>query len=426
MADSNNTHRANELRKSGDIDSALPVYKDIWETTKDKFAAAGLLFCYRKKKMFAEAIPLAEEAYSNFPKFDWCRNEYIWTLIQGKLYAFPEDGQLLDLVSIVNKILEAKPDEIAHKITVFKLLKSAKKHGDWNLLNEWIIKLSPDILTGYTDEETGWTDKVLWYYYRVNGLIYSHNEEEAIKIIDESCGEFYKQKKYFERLKAKAFINLNKLDQAIGVYKSLITGKPDWWLLHEYGNLLIKQNKTKEGFDYLIKAAVAPPMKPELKVTLFSDIGSILVQFQNAEQALQHYKLAKAVREAQGWSLSDMNEIIVSLGGDASEKVDLKSLINKCHNIWQDYLPKDASSTVDNKKTKGLRGKVINLNDGRPFCFIKTDDNQSYFCSTSNLPNGTTNNQNVRFDIKPSFDKKKNKETFKAVNIKHLSHCENL
>lgn len=415
MADS---AKANELRKSGDIDSALPMYKELWETSRDKFAAAGLLFCLRKKKMFSEALPLAEEAYSKFPTFEWCKNEYIWTLIQGKLYAFPENGELADLVATVNQIIELKPDEIAYKIAVFKLLKTAKKHRNWNLLNEWITKLSPSILTGYTDEETGWTDKVLWFYYRVNGLIYSRNEKEAVRIVNEYCVEFYKQKKYFERLKAKAFISLEMFDSALEVYKTLVSDKPDWWLLHEYGNLLIKQNNTEEGFDYLIKAAAAPPMKPELKVSLFNDIGSILNQFKNQEHAIEHFRLAKAVREEQGWGPGDLNEKIVNLGGDMNETHDIRTLIRKCQNIWQGYLPQDSSNSKNGKITRGLTGKITGLIDGRPFCFIKTQNNQSYFCSTADLPSQATLNQIVKFDVKPSFDKKKNKETLKAVNIK--------
>ncbi|MBK9045696.1 MAG: hypothetical protein IPN54_15515 [Bacteroidetes bacterium] len=418
MADS---AKANDLRKSGDIDSALPMYRELWETSKDKFAAAGLLFCLRKKKMFDEALPLAEDAFSKFPGFDWCKNEYIWTLIQGKLYTFPDDGQLLDMVVLVNKILELKPDDIAFKITVFKLLKTAKKHGDWNLLNEWITKLSPDILTGYTDEETGWTDKVLWYYYRVNGLIYCHNENEAIRVVNDSCGEFYKQKKYFERLKAKAFISLEKFDDAMEVYKGLVTGRPDWWLLHEFGALLVKQKMVDEGFSYLIKAAIAPPMKPELKVTLFSDIGSLLVQYKQPDQAIQHFKLAKAVRVEKGWGLGDLNEKIATLGGHVIDQTDIRTLIRKCQEIWNGFLPKDTSSPLNNSKsTKGLTGKVTSLIHGRPFCFIQTQDNQSYFCSTTDLPSNTQVNQIVKFDIKPSFDKKKNKETLKAVNIKRV------
>ncbi|MFN8275004.1 MAG: tetratricopeptide repeat protein [Flavobacteriaceae bacterium] len=413
--------KANELRKSGDIDSALPMYRALWEASQDKFAAAGLLYCLRKKKMFDEALALAEEVYSKFPEFDWSKNEYIWILIQGKLYTFPQNGLLIDMVALVNKVLKLNPDEIAYKITVFKLLKTAKYHGDWNLLNEWITKLSPDILTGYTDEETGWTDKVLWYYYRVNGLIYSHNENEAVRVIDENCGKFYKQKKYFERLKAKALISLEKFEDALEVYKILVTGRSDWWLLHEYGGLLVKQKKVDEGFSYLIKAAIAPPMKPELKVTLFADIGSLLVQYKQPEQAIQHFKLAKAVREEQGWGLSDLNEKITSLGGNVIDQTDIRILIRNCQEIWNGFLTNDELSSLrNNKSTKGQTGHVTSLVKGRPFCFIKTQDNQSYFCSTADLPSKTQVNEIVKFDVKPSFDKKKNIETLKAINIRRV------
>jgi tetratricopeptide (TPR) repeat protein len=412
-----NSTKANELRKSGDIDSALPIYKELWETSKDKFAAAGLLFCLRKKKKFSEALPLAQEAYLTFPGFEWCKNEYIWTLIQGKLYTFPEDGELSELITTVNRIIDLKPDEIAYKTTIFKLLKYAKKKGDWNLINEWIIKLQPEVLNGYTDQEVGWNDKALWYYYRVNGLIYSRKEKEAIKILIECCDEFYKQKKHFQRLKAKAYIGLDKIDDAIGIYRSIVQNKPDWWLLHEYASLLIKQNNIKEGFNNLIKAAISPPMKPELKVTLFYEIGSTLIQMNNTEHAILHFKLVKSIREEQGWGLGDINVKIKNLGGDINENNDVKSLFNLCQKLWHGYMPMFSSNSESKNKMQGLIGKVTSLIDGRPFCFIRTQSNESYFCSTSDLPKGTITNQLVRFDIKPSFNKKKNEETFKAINI---------
>ncbi len=121
-----NKYRANELRKSGDLKAALPLYKELWENTQDKFAAAGLIFCYRKQRQFDEALEIAEDAYSKFPDFDWCRNEYIWTLIQGKLFPFTEDDNLSDILETVDKILAAKPDEIAFKVTILKLLSTQR------------------------------------------------------------------------------------------------------------------------------------------------------------------------------------------------------------------------------------------------------------------------------------------------------------
>ncbi|HMN23963.1 MAG TPA: tetratricopeptide repeat protein [Ignavibacteriaceae bacterium] len=404
-----NKLKANELRKKGDIEAALPLYKEIWEDTGDKYALAGLLFCYRKQKNFDEAIPLAEIAYSRFSDFDWCRNEYIWTLIQGKVYTFPDDGQLSELMSIVKKILEVKPDEIAFKITVFKLLKTAKKQNNWDILNEWILKIDPKILDGYTDESTGWTDKELWYYYRVNGLIYSHQEEEAIDIIENNHKEFYKQKKFFNRLKAKALINLKKYLEAEDSYKELTFKYKEWWLIHEYGNILLQNNKKDEALNKLIEAAQAPPMKPNLKVSLYSDIGNLLIQLNKKEQALPHLLLSKAIREEEGWGLGDLNDRIANLDLEIKQNIEVKSLIGECKSIWHELSGKNQAKT-DSIQTTNLKGKITNLINEKAFCFIKTKNGQSYFCSKDDLPVGVINEQIVNFDLKPSFDKKKNKK----------------
>lgn len=415
---SENKLTANELRKKGDIESALPLYLDLWEKNQDKFAAAGLIFCYRKQKRFKEALNLAEEAYSRFSSFDWCRNEYIWTLIQGKLYTFPEDGQLFDLITLVEKILEAKPDEIAYKITIFKLLKSAKRHGNWDILNDWITKIDPKILDGYTDEASGWTDKELWYYYRVNGLINTHKEDEALQMIENNKNDFYKQWRFFERLKAKANINLGNFGEAEASYKHLISSNKDWWLYHEYAKLLLKQNKAEVALTNYITAAMKPPMKLELKVSLYSDIGDILLTMNQVDAASTHFLLSKAIREEQGWSTRDLDDKLEQLKLDNKGKnLEIRILLNKCKVIWQSFTEVVKVLEKNYTQTKNLKGKVIKLNTGKPFCFIKTKDNQSYFCSKDDLPNELTEGQIVKFDLKPSFDKKKNEKTFQATNI---------
>ena len=412
-----NKYKANELRKSGDLKAALPLYKDLWETTQDKFAAAGLIFCYRKQRKFDEALEVAEDAYSKFSDFDWCRNEYIWTLIQGKLFPFTEDDNLSEILETVDKILEAKPDDIAFRITIFKLLKHAKKRGKWDILNEWITKLNPKDLDGYEEDTTGWTDRELWYYYRVCGLALSNKEDEAIELINANEGEFFKKKKFFERLKAKAFIRLGKIDEASQIYENLVTSRADWWLLHEYGKFLLDQKEEKKALSHFVNAALSPPMKLELKVTLLSDIANLLIELDKKEQALPHLLLTKAVREKEGWGIVGLDERIENLGGNAEENLRIDSLLKKCQEIWQDLSGRKIAQNNNNTTKKNLIGKVINLDDGRPFCFIKTRDNQSYFCFKSDLPKGIVDGQIVNFDLIPSFDKKKNQESVKAVSI---------
>ena len=57
--------KANGLRKAGDFEEALPLYRDLWEKTADKFDGAGLLHCLRKLELFEEALIFADELIGN-------------------------------------------------------------------------------------------------------------------------------------------------------------------------------------------------------------------------------------------------------------------------------------------------------------------------------------------------------------------------
>ena len=41
-------NKANALRKNGDFEEALIIYRDLWNENGDKFDGAGLLHCLRK------------------------------------------------------------------------------------------------------------------------------------------------------------------------------------------------------------------------------------------------------------------------------------------------------------------------------------------------------------------------------------------
>ena len=66
--------KANQLRKAKNFGEALPLYRDLWKETGDKFDGAGLLHCLRKLELFGEALVFADELIDKYPDFDWCRN----------------------------------------------------------------------------------------------------------------------------------------------------------------------------------------------------------------------------------------------------------------------------------------------------------------------------------------------------------------
>jgi hypothetical protein len=54
----------------------------------------------------------------------------------------------------------------------------------------------------------------------------------------------------------------------------------------------------------------------------------------------------------------------------------------------------------------------------RPFCFIVTENGEDIFCVNSNLPENSNNGDEVIFDAIPSYDKKKQRDSWKAINLR--------
>ena len=422
--------KANEIRKAGDFEGALLIYRNLWKETEDKFDGAGLLHCLRKLKLFDEAIIFADELIAKHPDFDWCRNEVIWTYISGELNKLKEGAPLEKVIQTSQKIMNLNPDGLAAKIVTFKVLKSAKASNDWELANEWVVKIDPKSLStepimdmsGVRD----WSDQSLWYNYRIRGLVETGNPNEAIALVDEISERYPKQRKLFLRLKARSYLILNNLNEAEAVYQNLCSGfKPDWWLLHEYSKVVMDIGRKEDALKLMYQAA-SSNSKLEVMVSLFEDIGTLCKEMGKNEEAIAHLVLCKNVRYEKNWSIresvldsiDELNEII----GNTNEQNSIKEALNICRSYWKDLLGEEGVSrgrSQDKRKTrKSLLGKVSLGLINHPFCFIIIEDNESIFCSKSDLPPETEDGGRVTFDAIPSFDRKKNKKSWKASNIR--------
>ena len=418
------------FRKTRNFKEALPLYRNLYKETEDKYAGAGLLQCLRKLELFDEAIVFADELIVKYPDFEWCRNEVIWTYIQGVANKLGEEESLEKVIEIANKIMSFYPTVLARKLTVFKVLKYAKSSKHWEIVNEWVIKIAPDSLSSkpMIDDSgrEGWSDQALWYNYRINGLIEKGNKKEAITTVDEILERFPKQRKFFLRLKALANYLLGKLPESEEIYKNLCSGyKPDWWMLHEYAKA-VRDIGRKEDALKLMYQATSGSSKLESMVSLFVDIGMLCKELGKYEEARIHLVLCKYIRNEKAWTVpesiintvDDLNKII----GNDKKPSSLKEALRICRSEWSKLLCKENDlknlSYKNRKIKKGLVGKVNLGRIDRVFCFIITKDEQSFFCYKSDLPPDITDGSDVTFNAIPSFDKKKNKESWKATNIR--------
>jgi len=437
MPDINEQKReANRLRKLGQIEEALPIYRDLWEKTGDEFDGAGLLQCLRKRKLSDEAIPLADDLLNKYPDFEWIRNESIWAYIQGTLNVLNDDIPIQTVEDKANFIMSLNPKGSAEKAVIFKVMKSAKSSNHWGVVNGWVIKIDPASLstdsTVMSSGKEGWSDQSQWYNYRIRGLLEKHDSEEevekALTLSGEAIRLFPKQNKFFLRLKALAYSHLSNYKEATKIYKNLCSRpKVDWWLLHEYAKVLQAQGLEEDALMLMYQAA-SNHHKLESMVNLFLDIGMLCYELKKYREARAHLVLCRYVRVDRDWSVpeqitSTLNEINRQLND--SEPSSQKEAYDICQNEWRTQLHEEGlrqGAVEERKARRGLTGKINSIDDERPYCFIITKEGNSFFCSKSELPAAINNGDEVSFDAIPSYDKKKQRDSWRAANIRHIKN----
>jgi tetratricopeptide (TPR) repeat protein len=423
---------ANDLRKKGEFDKALPLYRELSKDVVDSYAAAGLLHCLRKLHLFDEALPLCTNSENNIV-FDWYRNEVIWTLIQGKLERLDESVPVEHVASVARSILALKPENSGTKWRiVHRVIKAAKARHRWDVVSEWIEIVNPDELSTIPMKDDrgrdGWCPQAIWYHYRIRSMIDMSDKEQSVSLAERATVLFPQQEKFFKRLEALGNLRLARLVDAERIYSNLCSsGRPDWWILHEYAQVLREMGKTELALQLMCKAA-ASHRRLESLVSLFSDIGFLCNELQQKEEARNHLTLCKYIREEKGWSIpNSLNSAIAKLDTELSNvaaPTDFATALETCKKFWFRSVGALEDSHRPSLKNRGIRRMLQGkLNMGQPdksFCFISSANRESYFCLKGDLPRGVTNGAMLEFDAIPSFDKKKNRESWKAINVRTM------
>jgi hypothetical protein len=307
---------------------------------------------------------------------------------------------------------------------VFKVLRFAKKHDDWNCIADWIDRIDPDSLSDKPikteDIRDGWSDQEIWYNLKINCYLEHNDPGSALTLCTSLEGKYPKNAKFFSRLKALSYRHLKKYDESIEIYKTLCTRRrPDWWLLHEYGKVLMDANKEQEALEKLCNASLLNS-KLTMSIKLYQDIGKVFSHFNQKKDAFYHYLLVKLIRMENNWPVS----LILNSELQILEKEldiinipqDTNSCLKICREIWLKHTENSNNGGEKREIKRNLRGK-ISIALSKPICFINLKDGFSAICFRNDLPNSILNDDIVEFDAEPSFDKKKNCDSWRAVRV---------
>lgn len=310
--------------------------------------------------------------------------------------------------------------------TVFKVINYYKENptqGSYEKIYKYLKLLNPQVLSsekkkfqskkGKTIE--GPSDKEQWYSSYTKACMNLNNYEECIKYSKEAIRVLRytlkdKELIWYENRIGKSLRLPGRLEEAEKLFKAIDSLSDLFYIKSELAELYMEYDDKEKAMRYYLEALLSKSGELKSKIKIIEAAGDFLYDQGKYENAKLNYNLAKAIRSEENWP--DSRELERKLERVKDIPVDLKNIRHRCIDMWSEeyshYLPSQ----------EGVISRMINDNCG----FISYDSMDIYFFrkSINDKINGDILHRKVRFNIIDSFDKKKNKNSKQAVNIRFI------
>lgn len=365
---------------------------------------------------------IVRETLEKFPQDKFAKAELGWILYDKEIKPAKGESDLGRLVHFANEILELNSDVLALRLISMTVMKVAKGKGKWDIYLQWADRLRPEDLSSEArkfDGKRGMSEREIWYVGRSRALLELEHYEEAREFAQKGLHEFPNEV-FLTRTAALASSRMGNLDTAIGELRDLLSHpRPGWYLKADLAELEHQRGNHAEAFR-LMCDALLNSQDDEYKLKNFVTMGQIALALGRNNVAAEHVALAKAVRAANNWSipneLVELEKAVQAAFRKAGAEwpnlptnvVELSKICNRC---WREG------------KVEGLtfiRGTLGSIKPEKPYAFIQRDDGEeSVFVILRNIPRPCAHEgARLEFTLKKSFDRKKNRESVQAANIR--------
>lgn len=411
MADFESAERA---RKEKRFSEAEPAFRNIWIATVDANAGWRLAYCLRHMGRAQEALKVAEEVLKVAPEHDWIRRELVWCLHDSALKPAVAAGDLSTAAASASRMLELGADGIALERAFFSVIKCAKEKRKWEVVAEWCAKTGAAPWEKKPRQIEGKSIMPLreqFYFAQLKSLVSLRRFCEALTAAGEALKD-YPEHPDFLRWEALAFAGDGRLEQALHNLRQLTSRHSDWYFFDSLAAVALLAGQADEAFTAGCRAALGPG-KPKAKVRTFERLARAAFEKGDIEAAGLHARLTVALRQQEGWPVGEMlSRLVADINkavGDEGEDADFGDLFRQCRAIWEAQVK---------FATPRFTGVVAVLPEGKPFGFIKDREGKEVFFLLKDLPPECRRvGLAVEFAVERNFDKKKNKEGFRAVKV---------
>lgn len=417
-------NKAKLSKEQGDYLSAVALYEQIYVPECDKWVAWEYATVLKKLARLDDAINVSKSLFQRDSSFLYNNNLLTWLLFEKYFkelkneYSQREAKQLYQIALYVTKISQQN-NTSAYEIIVIKTLKILKEltKPPYDKILVLIDKLDVDKLSDASGEyekdgqkKEYQSPREMYYVLKTKALLETKELVDCISCCDEALKNIehfhHDNNMWILSRKAICFAYLGDLCTAIELQREVVIKKNHWSLYDELARMYLKNNENKNALLYYCRAALTSD-PPKMKVGLYYNISTFLLENGDDEGAWKHLVFTKNIREKENWgipySLSHLlTELSVKNFQPNVSYFELKSFWRKniCEVLGEKY------------------GTVSRINTGGRTGFIQSGNNL-YFFKISSFMQKVQLKQNLKvsFVIVESFDIKKARKTVECSYI---------
>lgn len=416
--------KAETLRKAEIFGRAAKAFKEFWDQTGDPEAGWRYAHCMRKSGYWESALTTLNELAEWYPLHDDIKQERVWALYEGRLLPAKQQSDSQAVIEAARDMVAAEAEGTALKMAVFAVLAAAKTKGHWKLVSAWCDLLEPAQLDNRnrgTGKGTIPSDRERWYFAKVKSVIHLEDWHVAAVVAEEACREFPNNKN-FVRWKANSWAGMGMPREAVNLLGTLRPRIP-WYALADMARYTLELEEPEEAWELALEAAAAVG-QDSAKVNLWELMARLALAVVSPEAALSHVGLMQAIRNEESWPLRPSHQELIWTVLQENQLSELpvypvREWKKLCRASWG--LAGDTGLNADIAKPEVERrlGRVMGWDPERTFAFLEPDDGgEQIFVLSKDLPTEARENRaSVSFRTIKHFDKRKNRESLRAVQV---------
>ncbi|MBU9714093.1 tetratricopeptide repeat protein [Evansella tamaricis] len=417
------------LAKQGQFEEAVSLLDQAYQSNRNAFNSWDLFFYAKSLKKVGrlkESVQLSKQLYEEAPDFQANANMLSWSLY--RLYISPNRKEKVEeviMVKTANFIVNSVKQEqySAYERTVLTMVKYFKNKANTNQqqLLYWVSKLDPTKLSTETNTITdseGIKRELAspleeYYTAKIKALFEMKNYPECLTISTEAFKKI--SKFHYDNdiwLRSKAAIakgELGRVEEGIRELEEIVKEKDHWSLYYEIFKLYLKLGNTAMAREKGAYAVLAQGGEYKHKKNLLIKFGYLLEEEKQHKEALMLYTFAKEVIKENGWKdMQSLNERIALIERE----------IGKVNKGYRNELFSFLQTIKLQTLPKGI-GTILKVLPNGKAGFISGDNGQQYYFRIKNLKGKPRPGvkEHVHFYIMESFDKKKQRQSYEAIEI---------